>query len=62
MINIYSNYTMIMKINVMFSKLLYLYLIITKKKNYLIYNFLQKKCNYKISNVISWLIKFSKFV
>jgi hypothetical protein len=47
----------------MFNKLLYLELIITKKKKYLTYNnFYNNKCSYTINNVISWIISFFKCV
>jgi len=43
----------------MFNKLLYLLLIITKRKKLMTYNnSLKNKCNYTISNVISWIIIF----
>ncbi len=52
-----------MNINVMFNKLLYLQLIITKRKNYLTYNkFYNNKCSYTISNVNRVVIKILKFV
>jgi len=46
MINIYINFTVIMKINVVLEKIVFLIIITKKKKNLTYNNIYRNKCNY----------------